>query len=230
MTDWAKEEVRIACERERAASQVPEGEWDYGCACYESALKAFNSLVEDGHSGYSIAITKNILVRLIEGKPLTPIEDIPDIWWNGATHGKNDYVTYQCKRMSSLFKDVYKDGTVKYTDVDRVYCVYVDEPTISWKNGFIGKIIDEMFPISMPYYANDEYKVTCEEFLTDKNNGDYDTLGILSVENTKSEVTPINRYFKDDINGNSLIEISLDEYNARHEKALKLKELSESSQ
>lgn len=223
MTDWAKEEVRIACKRERAASQVPEGEWDYGCACYESALKAFNSLMEDGHSGCSIGFTKDILVHLIEGKPLTPIEDTPDVW-NDMTCRENNYVTYQCKRMYSLFKDVYKDGTIKYTDTNRVYCVYIDEPDISWSNGFVRKIIDEMFPISMPYFPNDRYKVVCEEFLTDKNNGDYDTLGVLYAENKKSgSVIDIHRYFKDDVNGNSFIEISIDEYNTRHEMALKLK-------
>lgn len=32
MTEWAENEVRIACERERAESKTPEGEWDYGCA------------------------------------------------------------------------------------------------------------------------------------------------------------------------------------------------------
>lgn len=39
-------------------------EFDYGCACYESALKAFESLLEDGHSGFSIKITQSILDRL----------------------------------------------------------------------------------------------------------------------------------------------------------------------
>ncbi len=46
MSEWAKREVEIACKREN--SNREEGEFDYGCACYESALKAFNSLLEDG--------------------------------------------------------------------------------------------------------------------------------------------------------------------------------------
>lgn len=76
MSEWAKREVEIACKKEN--SDRKEGEFDYGCACYESALKAFNSLLEDGHSGYSIGFTKNILNRLIDGQPLTPIEDTDD--------------------------------------------------------------------------------------------------------------------------------------------------------
>jgi hypothetical protein len=77
MSDWAKREVEIACKRE--APDRKDGEWDYGCACYESALKAYQSLMEDGHSGFSFSLTRQILNRLIDGKPLTPIEDIPEV-------------------------------------------------------------------------------------------------------------------------------------------------------
>ena len=77
MEDWAKNEIEIACKHERGDKNPKE--FDYGCACYESACKAFQSLMEDGHSRTSIGFTKAILNRLIDGKPLTPIEDTPDI-------------------------------------------------------------------------------------------------------------------------------------------------------
>lgn len=77
---WVENEVRIACEHERKASGTKEEEQDYGCACFESALKAYRSLLEDGHSGFSIGMTKYILVRMIERKPLTPIVDTEDVW------------------------------------------------------------------------------------------------------------------------------------------------------
>ena len=89
MKEWAESEIAIACKRERG--DASEGEWDYGCACYESAYKAFLSLLEDEHSGMSIGFTKAILNRLIDGKPLTPIEDTPDVW---NEVGDNQY---QCK-------------------------------------------------------------------------------------------------------------------------------------
>ena len=101
LLDWAKREVELACKRENPERK--EGEFDYACACYESALKAYNSLMEDGHSVASIQFTKDILNRLIDGKPIMPIEDIDDIWLNGVDFG--DYVSYQCSRMSSLFKN-----------------------------------------------------------------------------------------------------------------------------
>lgn len=123
MIDWAENEVKIACEKERKASNIPEGEWDYGCACYESALKAYKSLVEDGHSGLSWDITANILKRLLHGNPLTPIEDVDDNWSDTPIYKSDDHVTYQCKRKLSLSKDVYNDGRVKYRDSCMFICV-----------------------------------------------------------------------------------------------------------
>lgn len=61
--DWAKREVEIAYKTENPNRK--EGEFDYECACYESALKAFESLCEDDHSGFSIRMTQAILNRLI---------------------------------------------------------------------------------------------------------------------------------------------------------------------
>ena len=43
MQTWAEREIQIACERENPDRK--DGEFDYGCACYESALKAYKSLI-----------------------------------------------------------------------------------------------------------------------------------------------------------------------------------------
>lgn len=215
MTDWAENEVRIACERERAASKTPEGEWDYGCACYESALKAYKCLMEDGHSGMSFSITRQILNRLMRGQPLTPIEDAEDIW-NFICTNEDGSKGYQCKRMSSLFKDVYPDGTVKYKDVDRYYVTYAENSNTTWKNGFVMRIIDELFPITMPYIPGEPIKVVCEEFLVDPKNGDYDTVGILYAMKD-GEKTAINRFLAE--KDGKMVEIQETEYQKRKLKA-----------
>lgn len=85
---WAENEVKLACEHEKSGDDG-DGFSKYGCACYRSALKAFDSLMEDEYSGMSIiGITRNILNRLIAGKPLTPIVDTDDIWDAGASFEK----------------------------------------------------------------------------------------------------------------------------------------------
>ena len=199
---WAENEVAIACCREKPDRK--DGEWDYGCACYESALKAFGSLCEDGHSGFSIGLTKAILNRLINNKPLLPIEDTNEVWSDISDMSglKGEECNYQCKRMSSLFKYVYADGTVKYRDVDRYHGVNINCPDAPYHSGLIDTVMDELYPITMPYMPADRaYKVYTEEFLVDPKNGDFDTVGILYVITPSLERVEINRYFKEAPNG-----------------------------
>ena len=207
MEQWAKREIEIACNKERGNKD--SNEWDYGVACYESAYKAFQSLLEDEHSGMSIGFTKTILNRLIDRKPLTKILDCDfndtDVSIIDETE---DYKCYQCSRQSSLFKYVYTDGSVKYIDVDRVRCYYNDSD-IPWSNGFITNLIHEMYPITLPYIPEQTpYKVYARELLTDTKNGDYDTIHIEYVVKPNGEIDYINRYFKE--SDNSFVEISKD--------------------
>lgn len=222
LSEWAKREVEIACKRERG--NAPEDEWDYGCACYESALKAFNSLMEDGHSGMSIVFTKNILMRLIDGKPLTPIEDTDDVWDERDYLRKKGVVhSYQCNRMSSLFKDVYADGTVKYSDVARYYCSSLDNPNSTYTFSLVTRWLDENYPITMPYMPPTKpLKIVCEDFLTDRKNGDFDTVGILYMIDPCGDRTDICKYYKSDASTNDLDWVEIDEETYNERKARKL--------
>lgn len=214
---WAENEVAIACRREKPDRK--DGEWDYGCACYESALKAFHSLCEDGHSGFSIGLTKAILNRLINNKPLLPIEDTDEVWSDISDMSglKGEECNYQCKRMSSLFKYVYADGTVKYRDVDRYHGVNINCPDASYHSGLIDTVMDELYPITMPYMPADRaFKIYTEDFLVDPAKGDYDTVGILYVITPSMDKVAINRYFKEVPNG--FAEIDESEYVKRKMK------------
>ena len=215
--DWAEREVAIACETENPNKK--DREFDYDCACYKSALKAFKTLCDDGHSGLSMKITQSILNRLINGQPLTPIEDTDDIWYKCHNY-EDGHKLYQCKRMSSLFKDVYADGTVKYSDNNRLYCININKPNDMYYSGLVRRIVDKMLPITMPYITGKPIKVYCEDFLTDKKNGDFDTVGMfyaLKTENGKQEKIEINRFFKKpkDNEEYDWVEISKDEYMQR---------------
>lgn len=216
--DWAKKEVEIACKKEN--SNKKEG----GHACYESALKAFEILCEDGFSDFSIKKTQTILVRLLDGQPLTAIEDMDDIW-NLVHYPKDGPKVYQCKRMHSLFKNVYSDGTIKYSDINRSYCVNIHDSSDTYSSGLVNRIIDEMFPIEMPYMPGKQIKVHCEYFLMHEKNRDFATVGVfdaLKTENGKPETIVINRFFRDPKNdeGNNWIEISKEEYYDRKNRQI----------
>lgn len=149
--DWAKKEVELACKKENPDW---DGEsFDYGCWCYKSALKAYESLVNDDHSGMSWSITRNILTRLMNDQVLTPIEDTEDTW------GRISRTDYQCKRMPSLFKTIYDDGTVIYSDNNRAYGLE-DGSGVAFGSKRVRDAVDSLFPIEMPYYpATNKYKV-----------------------------------------------------------------------
>lgn len=216
MLSWAKREIELAIASEKAASEGTD-DWQYGAECYESAMRAFHSLLRDNHSGMSIQITKSILNRLIDGKCLTPIEDTDDIWNEVPFSGKDGSKEYQCKRMSSLFKKVSPDGEVVYSDIDRVSCVEITSPNIAFHNGFATRLIDKIFPITMPYLPPSKpFRLFTEEFLVDPKNGDFDTTAYLYILMPDGKKIELNRYFKED--GGKMVQIEKVEYEERKAK------------
>lgn len=186
MKNWAEHEVELAIKKETAQEDCMNG---YIEMCYKSALKAFNELCDEGHSGMSIQITKSILCRLIDGKPLTAIEDTPDVWTEFRTE-KNDTKHFQCGRMSSLFKTVDKNGNVTYDDIHRVLCKAVGNDNICYSSALVSDVIDKMYPLEMPYFPSDRsYMVLVEEANCYKH--------LISVTTPEGEVVSINRYFDD---------------------------------
>lgn len=220
MSEWAKREVEIACKKENPDW---DGEsFDYGCACYQSALKAFLSVCEDGHSGYSYALTKRILERLLNEVPLIPITDEDFFIENDFPLNSEEYLKerglkseLQCGRKSSLFRRETLDGKVTYHDNARVLGVDITT-SICYGNGMVDEIIDERFPITMPYFPNTKkYRVYTDDFLLDPKNGDLDHRAFLYGVTPDNEKFPINKYYKE-VDGD-WVEISLEEYNKDRE-------------
>ncbi len=213
MTDWARREVELACKGDPKEDGVL-----YTQICFQSALKAFESICNDELTGFQVSFVRDILVRLLNRKPLTHIDDIPESWSPCLFVDKDLKEDLQCVRMSSLFKQVYHDGTVRYRDVNRVVCTDQVSST-TWHNGLADRIVDEMFPIKFPYYPADKpYKVRMNEYLTDRKNGDFDTVMYIDVTSPDGTVTPINRYFGETEDGWK--ELTSDEFTARYAQHL----------
>ena len=215
MFSWAQKEVELAVASEKKSAEGTD-DWQYGVGCYESAMKAYEALLEDNHSGMSIQITKSILNRLIDGKCLTPIEDTPDIWSDVTGEFKdweNGIQHYQCRRMSSLFKIIAPDGTVTYTDINRVSCVDVNSPDVSFHNAMARSLIDKLFPIKMPYLPSRRpIRVFMEELLFG-TKGDFDTIAYLYILLPDGQKVELNRYFKEE-NGQP-VPMEKEEWDAR---------------
>lgn len=226
MYEWAEQECRIACKKENPDFNFDSEDFDYGCSCYKSALKAYKSLCEDGHSGASFSFTRRILERLMSGHPLTPITDEDffivqskchfesDKWL--AEHGLKSEI--QCPRMSSLFRRETLDGKVSYSDIDRAYCVNIENPSDTYSSA-MDRIVDEFFPITMPYTPEKwKYKVYCQTFLTDKRNGDYDTQAILYFTTPDGKRVDVNRCQTE--KDGKMVDITKEEYDALLEKRI----------
>lgn len=223
--EWAENECRIACKRENPEYDFESNDFDYGCSCYKSALKAYKSLFDDGHSGFSFGMTKNILIRLLNDLPLTPIvekdfnieydaPDAPNTLFELTIDGAK---VIQCKRMSSLFRREYKDGTIKYKDIDRFYFIDIDNPKNTYYS--CADFLDEMFPIKLPYMPKiGKYKIYARTFLVDKQNGDFDTRCISHMITPEGERVELNLYYHEE-NG-TMAQITKEKYDKLYEKRI----------
>lgn len=178
LSEWGRNELEI----------VTAGCDEYMKLCYESALKAYESLLDDGHSGMSFSITKNILDRLMNSLPLTPIteEDFKDVEPN--KFGYAECKTYQCPRYSALFKNVRNDN-ITYNDVQRT--VFYDAKGHTWGSGLADSIIDEKYPITLPYIPSiNKYKVYGWDCMYDEKNGIYEQPGSFNIKYFDYVITP----------------------------------------
>ena len=212
---WAKREVELA-KNEALKSGSDNCSTHYICECLNSALKAFNSLREDGHSGASMEQTLMFLQRLVRRLPLTPIDE--DTTWVKSNVSESGIVTYQCARMTSLFKDVDREGNITYSDVHRVVCVNKDDLKAPvWYNGFVSKVVNSIYPIKFPYYTSTDPIIAYVSEHTTSLSEDFDTMCIDSVKLDNGETAELKRFFKEDPNINSWVEIDEEEYNRRVE-------------
>ena len=223
MYDWAEQECRIACKKENPDFNFDSEDFDYGCNCYKSALKAYKSLCEDDHSGASFNFTRIILERLMEGQPLTPITD-EDFEGGVSIFSDKDLASrglkseIQCPRMSSLFRRETLDGKVSYSDNNRAYCINIENPFDTCSSAK-DRVVDEFFPITMPYIPEKgKYKVYYQTFLTDKKNGDFDTQAILYFITPDGKRVDVNRYQTE--KDGKMVDITKEEYDTLLKKRI----------
>ena len=193
--EWAEREVN---------SEIAKCEDGYTVEGLKSALKAYKSLCEDGHSGMSFSITRHFLTKLMNSQPLSPIVD-EDFFSEVAKDSIGQTKEYlkerglksdiQCPRMSSLFREETLEGIVSYHDIDRAYCINVENERNTF-SCWLTQIIDEKFPITMPYSPKlSKYKIYVYEFLCDKSNGAYDHQGIQKIVTPEGETIEIDDWF-----------------------------------
>lgn len=156
-------------------------------------------MLKDGHSGFSWQLTKQVLVRLMEGRPLSPLKGTDDEWMECGIRNEDGQRDFQNKRCHSVFKSVMPDGTVKISDNDRIVCI--DEETGCGHHfGFtVREVRGFIPPIEFPYLPPSKpYKVIDREFdHTKACPGCFDTIAILRVECPDGQTVEVNKFYKE---------------------------------
>lgn len=245
---WAENEVKLACHHENPDWDGKS--FDYGCACYQSALKAFEALCGVGCTENTWYETVHILERLCHRLPLTPIT-IHDFGYipgvspevinpkTGATlalcrfptpaswESEDGTLNYNCERHSGIYLKLHPDGTHIISDVNRTVCINIECPDDAYHSGTGSMIVDEMFPIGLPYYpSKNRYEVYIRTFLTDPTMGDFDTKEVVYVKKPNGEKVPVNRYFHEykTENGSEFREVNKKEYDELLKKRIDTQE------
>lgn len=146
---------------------------------YEDSIKKLESMLENDAGGLQHLIhanimeiydlikdkddeIKNILIKLLDFKPITPIMDGPE-QWNKVGEG-----LYQNKRCSGVFKEIFSNGLeISYYIHDRAYS---DDGGISFHTSSIYGRHEITFPFTPPesqrVYVYREDDSNCVYYLT----------------------------------------------------------------
>lgn len=219
--EWARKEIDLAMlEVEKKMPELKEELNEY----YETAYNTYSDFLDRIESLDTSIVVKSIFDQLLKEMPLTPIEDNEEDWEFYAEGFESDpendnpgWVMYQCKRRPTLFKNVISDPktkkvkNIKFSDTGRAVCIDINTSQI-YKQGIGLAILDEMFPITMPYQPMEKITVFTEEF---KYLEDFDTVGIIKFKMPGEEFVDVMRFFKKDFDASKMIEIDKTEYFAR---------------
>lgn len=225
---WARREIDIFISDDKN-EQKQTGEMDKTIADHcECAYEAFCTLLDNIGDLKNPGVAKGILDCLLREEPLSPIEDNEEDWTlvqglyyyeKGTQHQAQPFSIYQCNRRPSLFKKVLNDGHTIFTDASRSVCIDVNTG-IEYTGGPGQMVLDELFPITMPYSPIGKIKIFTDSFKCyEDTKGEYDTFGVLYFKNINDRLINVNKYFKEDPNTKEMVEIDNREYFARKKKS-----------
>lgn len=191
-------------------TQSVDDEMVYDSSVILSANKAFRVIKTAGHTKEELIQMVDTLTRLVDWKPLFPIQEDEVIDERYEMNGQH---LYDYKRYSGLFKRVYPDGRVEYGDVHMAVGVNIDDEC-EYYSGLVDRVVQDIHPIKFPYLPPTiPYKVYAEDFLVNPKYGDYDTTGFFYMIEPDGTRIEINRFFKED--GFEFVEITKEEYEER---------------
>ena len=123
---------------------------EYNGMMREHILKMVKLFAEEGHSGFSGRYALDLLTKLLDFKPLTPLTGEDDEWTDISDYG--DSPRYQNKRRSSVFKN--PDGECYDIDGKVFWEWYRDENGKAYKSYYSN--YGCRLPVTFPYMPPDK--------------------------------------------------------------------------
>lgn len=222
LSKWAEREVEIVL-----AALEKEGATENEKDVYRAALTTYNNLIYNLEEEAMLEPIKAVMMSLMLGEPLTPIDDREEDWilvegFDPAAGNENPgYSIYQNRRRNTLFKKHIVDGDkecTNFSDVGRAVCVDLSNGE-NYEGGFGLAIFDRMHPITMPYSPRGTVRIFTEDFKYHEDfEGDYDTYSVVYFRYPDGFMEEVKRFFKMDPKINQLVAIPKEEYFARRKK------------
>ena len=123
---------------------------EYNGMMREHILKMVKLFAEEGHSGFSGRYALDLLTKLLDFKPLTPLTGEDDEWTDISDYG--DSPSYQNKRYSSVFKN--PDGEAYDINGKVFWEWYRDENGKAHKSFYSSRGC--RLPVTFPYMPPDK--------------------------------------------------------------------------
>lgn len=231
LMEWARKEIAYLMRDDESSIGKSDEEENQ---VYMLALQIYDEYIKvvgNFKNPSNTALFGTVFLQLIGGNLLTPIEDNDGDWrvfegFDPAAGNENPgYSIYECVRKPSLLKRVNYDkksgdiADVKFRDSERSVCIDID--TGSTYSGGIGEwLLDEMLPITMPYFPTGKIKIFTEEFKAYPEGEENDTCGVIYFRLPDGQMQEVKRFFKRDAKTGEPVEINFSEYAARKRKAL----------
>jgi hypothetical protein len=109
-------------------------------------LEIVKVFANQGHSGFSASYALNIIKRLLDWKPITPLTGEDDEW-NDVPEWDDGRKVQQNKRCSAVFRENYDNSTAYYIGAK----VFSDDGGNTWfTKGGRGSSIPVVFPFKVP--------------------------------------------------------------------------------
>lgn len=128
------------------------------------------------------------LKKLAEGRPIKPIEDVPEKWVK-ITDSHEYYSDYP-----NLTRRVYSHGTIEYSDDSRALKITTRSGTI-WHSKLVSKVVDKYIPIQFPYVANTVYVICTDYHDPSVDNSDFEYVYVHGLFAFGNKYIPVGKLY-----------------------------------